>query len=112
VTLTPYEQTDWQAEAAASGRILPMAQRGWAVAPDLVRLAEIWPVSTDPGAHPGEQLRCGDETCMQAIWPDTVQGRLTHLLQSHGYRMDGKSYDNNNRPVTTATKELQRGEDR
>lgn len=83
-----------------------IAAGGWMVATSLALLADTWPVVTDPDELPALQTRCGDESCSQQIFPANLQGRLTHLMKSHGYRMDGTAYDNDNRVVTTAREEL------
>lgn len=91
----------------------PTLRPGWTVDPDLATLADTWETVTDPDApHPVYAMRCGDPACGQLICPPDHQGRLYHLLSSHGYRMDGRSYDNHNRVITTATRELTARADR
>jgi hypothetical protein len=50
----------------------------------------------DPGGrhfHTVPVDRCRE--CGEAVIPDAA-GRLAHLLTSHGYRMDGRRFDNHN----------------
>jgi hypothetical protein len=41
--------------------------------------------------------RCDLDDCV--IWPDSLVGRVAHLTVMHGYRMNGKQYDNQNQEV-------------
>lgn len=84
----------------------PTERPGWTVHPDLVRLADAWETTVDADVPPIYGLRCGDESCGQQIFPPDRMGRIGHLMSSHGYRLDGTSYDNHNRATTTATREL------
>lgn len=67
--------------------------------PGLVRLAEelqaVPDVATDSLGRPWACERC-PEPCGGAIIPAGVDGRLHHLVLEHGWRMDGKRYDNQN----------------
>lgn len=40
--------------------------------------------------------RCPLEDCGGAIAPPDLDGRLAHLLTCHGWRADGRQYDNRN----------------
>lgn len=89
----------------------PFDMGGWPVVPALVELAGAWPATYS--THPDDDrtpapppLRCDDLPCGQEIWPPSLQGRLSHLLCAHGYRMNGVSYDEHNQVVTTAAEEL------
>jgi hypothetical protein len=68
--------------------------------PDLVRLAEELPavpdVATDSQGREWACERC-PEPCGGVIVPAGVDGRLHHLVLEHGWRMDGRRYDNQNR---------------
>lgn len=75
-------------------------------APALLELARIWPTYTDDNPVPVLQLRCGEPDCERQIFPPDLQGRVQHLITGHGFRMDGRAFDNHNRLVTTAAKEL------
>lgn len=94
---------------------LPGQQPAWSLEPDLVRLAQIWPTTHDPEEVPTdlyaeifpEVHRCADVACGQRIVPFDLQHKVIHLMRSHGYRMDGRAFDNDNRPTTTARRELE-----
>lgn len=40
--------------------------------------------------------QCPDPECGGAIIPAGVEGRLSHLMSHHGWRMNGRRYDNQN----------------
>lgn len=91
---------------------------GWQISPDLAQLAHDWPtvvgeVDPPPAGHVcsfeacRHDTRCGDELCSGLIWPADLQGRISHLMQAHGFRMDGRCFDNHNREITTAARELE-----
>lgn len=42
-------------------------------------------------------LRCVE--CDGMVFPENLSGRLAHLTLLHGYRMNGRRYDNENREV-------------
>jgi hypothetical protein len=44
-----------------------------------------------------ECVRCEADNVV--IWPDTTAERVGHLTREHGYRMDGRRYDNANAMV-------------
>lgn len=81
------------------------------VSPALRELARGWPAyegltdryTTDP-EDLGEPVVLTDQPCLRCtacdeeIYP-TVEGRLAHVMTSHGYRMDGRQFDNQNREV-------------
>lgn len=82
---------------------------------DLVRLAQAWPTTYDPDEVPTDSYaaqfpevhRCGREDCAQRIVPFTTESVVAHLMRSHGFRMDGRAFDNDNRQTTTAQRELE-----
>lgn len=80
---------------------------GWTIAPALLQLADIWPLTYDKDEPvPAYAVRCGEVDCGQMICPPDAQGTVYHLLNAHGFRMDGRAFDNHNRVYTTAEKEL------
>lgn len=78
------------------------------ISEDLVQLADRWPlresVFTAPNGTEKTCQRCTQEDCGQMIQggEDLQQGIMIHLLSSHGYRMNGKQYDNHNRMIGEA----------
>jgi hypothetical protein len=38
--------------------------------------------------------------CDGMVFPEDVSGRLGHLLREHGYRMNGRRYDDQNREIS------------
>lgn len=68
--------------------------------PGLVALAEamdaVPDVATDSLGRPWACERCPREKCGAAIIPPGTEGRLAHLMSSHGWRMNGTRYDNQN----------------
>ena len=86
---------------------------GFEIAPALIDLANTWPVFYDKITRPqritagghtvgGEYVkitRCSD--CQEEIFHDDghLVGTLRHLMTSHGYRMDGRQFDNQNNEV-------------
>lgn len=79
------------------------------IAESLVSLARTWP--TSPSTYAAKQgippdryavdvpcQRC--VSCEGVILPDDLAGRVAHLTLMHGYRMNGKRYDNQNQEVT------------
>jgi hypothetical protein len=68
--------------------------------PDLQHLADEWPVIFDTESG---QYRCADPDCGQAIFQgEHATARLAHLLRAHGYRMDGRRFDDQNREIGRA----------
>lgn len=81
-------------------------------APELVELAQRWPTYlggsersgktaasdgslTDFGPVEVAVLRC--QKCHDEIYPaEGLMGRLGHLVSSHGYRSDGRQFDDRN----------------
>lgn len=68
------------------------------IAPALLCRARSLPVVYDLIERPrqlgGGQMwvkRCVD--CGDMIYPPSTTGRLGHLMQGHGYRMDGRRFD-------------------
>jgi hypothetical protein len=55
-------------------------------------------ISLCPYPHTVEIRRCSP--CGEEIYPDDLLGILRHLTTSHGYRMDGRQFDNQNREIT------------
>jgi hypothetical protein len=53
-------------------------------------------VATDSERRPWVCERCPDPECGGAIIPAGTDGRLAHLMTCHGWRMDGRRYDNQN----------------
>lgn len=45
-------------------------------------------------------IRCKE--CGDMIFPDDFQARLGHLFTHHGWRMNGKRYDNHNNVIEEA----------
>lgn len=91
-----------------------MSADPYAPAPELVELADRWATylgasertgkAIDPAAGlidvgPVEVavLRCS--SCHEEIYPPDQTGRVGHLLRSHGYRMDGRQFDDQNRLI-------------
>jgi hypothetical protein len=79
------------------------------IAESLVALARTWPTvestyAAKQGIPPDRYSvdvpcqRC--VACECVIVPDDLVGRLAHLTSMHGYRMNGKRYDNQNQEVT------------
>lgn len=63
--------------------------------PKLLEMAEEWPVTQSTYGNGIPCDRC--EECDGAIAPaSTTQDRLAHLLQCHGWRMDGRRFSNKN----------------
>lgn len=86
---------------------------GWSFAPALLELARIWPATIDDTEPvPMLQLRCAEPDCGRMIFPPDTEGRVQHLISAHGFRMDGRAFDNANRETTTAEKELTARADR
>lgn len=77
----------------------------------LLAVAEKWPVYpstlTDTEGNSWPVIRCGE--CKNAILhdPDETRGRAYHLIQAHGYRMDGR---NERDQETAARAAAERGE--
>lgn len=93
---------------------------GWEIAPGLLALAASWATYEDlterpcqgpdgaplpfapdcdlphdaDGRHQAFVTRC--RACGEEIYPADQNGRLRHLLTSHGFRMDGRQFDNHN----------------
>lgn len=78
------------------------------IAPELVELARRLPVYdstyTARQGRPPERVsiqapcrRCTECDCV--IWPDDLIGRISHLTTMHGYRMNGRRYDNQNQEL-------------
>lgn len=67
----------------------------------LVQLAEdMDPVAYTATDNRGNSWAC--ERCPQchgAMVPPGVDGRLAHLVTAHGWRMDGRQYDNCNQLI-------------
>lgn len=69
------------------------------IAPALLCRARSLPVVYDLIERPrqlgGGQMwvkRCGLDGCGDVIYPPSSMGRLGHLMQGHGYRMDGRQF--------------------
>lgn len=103
-----------------------IASLTWAdleIAPDLYGIAENWrlnPAETERpcgvihgpvmDAASGEyRSRCGRvhkariyrcTGCDEEVFPADETGVLRHMFTSHGYRMNGKRYDNQNKEIT------------
>lgn len=67
------------------------------IAPALLCRARSLPVTYDLierpaqlGGGPMWVKRCGQ--CGDVIYPPSTMGRLGHLMQGHGYRMDGRRF--------------------
>jgi hypothetical protein len=78
------------------------------IAESLVNLARTWPTYLSEyvarQGRPPERVevevpcqRCLDCDCV--IIPDDLAGRLAHLTVMHGYRMNGRRYDNQNQEI-------------
>jgi hypothetical protein len=76
------------------------------IAESLVELARHWP--TYPSTYQAKQGRPPERVsvampcrrctaCDCVVLPDDLAGRLAHLTSMHGYRMNGRRYDNENR---------------
>lgn len=76
------------------------------LAPGLVAAARAWPTyrgTNEAGEFAdrwGPIIRCGQ--CDGRIHPDDLAARVGHLTGSHGYRMDGRRFDNANQEVHRA----------
>lgn len=96
---------------------------GWEIAPGLIELAKDWatyqdmtvrpcqgpagaplpfrPVCDRPhdlqGRHLAPIRRC--QACEEEIYPMDQNGVLRHLLTTHGFRMDGRQFDNHNQEL-------------
>jgi hypothetical protein len=74
--------------------------------PDLPRLARRWPTYwsnyTDRNGTTRKGMRC--KNCHELIreTKPAVQGIVQHLMRSHGYRMDGRQFDNKNQHIGEA----------
>lgn len=58
------------------------------------KLAAVPFTATDSLGRPWACERCPD--CDGAIIPPGTDGRLAHLMREHGWRMDGRRFDNRN----------------
>lgn len=86
------------------------------IAPALIELANGWPVRWDTTTRPVRTTTAGRVTggetvaitrcvaCGEEIFHGDghLVGTLRHLMNSHGYRMDGRQFDNQNRLVGRA----------
>lgn len=78
------------------------------ISPDLIELTRRWPLKTSTyTARDGTEkdcMRCAKDDCEEMIQgnEELEQGILIHLLCSHGYRMNGRQYNNQNRPIGDA----------
>ena len=69
----------------------------------LYQRARLWPVyqsTTRPADRPAELpaldcIRC--KACDEVVYPE--HGTVGHLLQAHGYRMDGRQWTDSNEEV-------------
>jgi hypothetical protein len=92
-----------------------MTEEGWEIAPGLYELAEKWQTYADvteracqglpfrprcdlehdaAGRHKAVITRC--MACQEEIYPADQIGILRHLFTSHGFRMDGRQFNNRN----------------
>jgi hypothetical protein len=86
------------------------------LAPRLWDLMRSWPIFTDDTDRPCpaclEMARQGRECpvriaavchrcrhCEEEIYPYSETGIFRHMFTSHGYRMDGRRFDNQNREI-------------
>ena len=72
------------------------------LAPALYELAANWPTYTDVTPAPRTAVfidRCA--VCHEEVFPVTedIDDVVRHMLTSHGYRMDGRQFDNRNREI-------------
>lgn len=86
---------------------------GFEIAPALIELANSWPVFYDTITRPqrstvggytvgGDAVRITRcEHCHEEIFHGDghLTGTVRHLMTSHGYRMDGRQFDNQNNEV-------------
>ena len=93
---------------------------GFEIAPCMFELARRWPVYTDVTTRPGPAFppaftdlghgsgqavmiprcrECGEEVFETGEDGLTETDVVRHLINSHGYRMDGRQFDNQSRQV-------------
>lgn len=86
---------------------------GFEVTPALLDLANRWPVEWDLTTRPVRTTMSGEpiggdvvaitrcKSCGEEIFHGDghLVGTLRHLTNSHGYRMDGRQFDNQNNEV-------------
>lgn len=80
-----------------------MSQENREISPDLYDLARRWPTYWSTFADAvGTNRRCARcKNCHELI-PETkpaVQGIVMHVMRSHGYRMDGRQFNNRNEQI-------------
>jgi hypothetical protein len=82
------------------------AQPSTELSAELLRRAETWPTYPStrrqryPGHQVGPRVACRRCTECRGVIYDT-QDVAGHLLQMHGFRMDGRQWDDSNKEVTT-----------
>lgn len=100
----------------------PRVSDPYAPAPELVALAGRWATYLGASERTGRRvvdgrlveippvevavLRC--TACHDEVYPADISGVLAHLMAGHGYRMDGRQYDNRNRLIGDAREHEQR----
>lgn len=86
---------------------------GFEIDPSLYSLANVWPVYWEDVTRPVRRTASGMEIggdhqkitrcgrCEEEIFHGDkhLVGTVRHLLTSHGYRMDGRQFDNQNNEV-------------